>query len=91
MDMRGKTTDFTFSHFLVVMLEEKDPEIIKWTGTMDSVIRCKDINIKALVTEVEGKICNFTEKLFVFKLKRKFEIELFIQYFLHETSLIKIF
>lgn len=56
MDMRGKTTDFTFSHFLVVMLEEKDPEIIKWTGTMDSVIRCKDINIKALVTEVEGKI-----------------------------------
>uniref|UniRef100_K1Q8Z1 Formin-like protein 11 n=1 Tax=Magallana gigas TaxID=29159 RepID=K1Q8Z1_MAGGI len=51
MDMRGKTTDFTFSHFLVVMLEEKDPEIIKWTGTMDSVIRCKDINIKALVTE----------------------------------------
>lgn len=68
------------------MLEEKDPEIIKWTGTMDSVIRCKDINIKALVTEVEGKICNFTEKFFVFKLKRKF-----IQYFLHETSLIKIF
>lgn len=56
MDMRGKTTDFTFSHFLVVMLEKKDPEIIKWTGTMDSVIRCKDINIKALVTEVEGKI-----------------------------------
>lgn len=91
MDMRGKTTDFTFSHFLVVMLEEKDPEIIKWTGTMDSVIRCKDINIKALVTEVEGKICSFTEKFFVFKLKRKLEIELFIQYFLHETSLIKIF
>lgn len=63
------------------MLEEKDPEIIKWTGTMDSVIRCKDINIKALVTEVEGEICNFTEKFFVFKLKRKFEIELFIQFF----------
>lgn len=53
MDMRGKTTDFTFSHFLVVLLEEKDPEIIKWTSTMNSVIRCKDINIKALVTEVE--------------------------------------
>lgn len=56
MDMRGKTTDFTFSHFLVVLLEEKDQEIIKWTSTMNSVIRCKDINIKALVTEVEGKI-----------------------------------
>lgn len=60
------------------MLEEKDLEIIKWIGIMDSVIRCKDINIKVFVIEVEGKICNFIEKFFVFKLKCKFEIELFI-------------
>lgn len=38
------------------MLEEKDLEIIKWIGIMDSVIRCKDINIKVFVIEVEGKI-----------------------------------
>lgn len=60
------------------MLEEKDLEIIKWIGIMDSVIRCKDINIKVFVIEVEGKICNFIEKFFVFMLKCKFEIELFI-------------
>lgn len=54
MDMRGKTTDFTFSHFLVELLEEKDPEVIKWTSFMGNVTKCKNINIKALVTEIEG-------------------------------------
>lgn len=56
MDMRGKTTDFTFSHFLVELLDEKDSNVKKWTDTMDNVTRCKNINIKALVTEIEGII-----------------------------------
>jgi hypothetical protein len=59
MDMRGKTTDYTFSHFLVELLDEKDPDVTKWIETMDNVTRCRNINIKALVTEIEGTIFKY--------------------------------
>ncbi|XP_048777105.2 formin-F-like isoform X2 [Ostrea edulis] len=89
MDMRGKTTDFTFSHFLVELLDEKDSNVKKWTDTMDNVTRCKNINIKALVTEIEVLKSDLTKlkknlKTLKSKIKKPNEME---TDFLHKAQL----
>ncbi|XP_062582301.1 uncharacterized protein LOC134244051 [Saccostrea cucullata] len=90
MDMRGKTTDFTFSHFLVELLEEKEPEVIRWIQTMDSVAKCKNINIKALVVEIDVLKSDLTKlkknlKTLKSKIKKPNEME---TDFLHKAQLL---
>lgn len=53
LDMRGRDSGFTMTHFLVEQLRTSDPGLLQWTETVQMVKKCENVSVKAVAAESE--------------------------------------
>lgn len=53
LDMRGRDSGYTMTHFLIAQLRTTDPGLLQWTETVQTVKKCETVSVKAVAAESE--------------------------------------
>ena len=64
MDIRGRDSGFSMTHFLVEQLRTTDPGLTRWTETVQTVKKCENVSVKAVAAESEGQLQIDEEKTY---------------------------